>query len=433
MNRALARTLQSGARRALRVVNRVARIMPDCVSACCGCTVFYRADSCEGIAYNPPPSDLCPALPSIYVCSGLVPGSAPTVIRYNGSCYRVQPGISVADIPDGAVKITDTSQFVVVSSCYDPSCNSNRFFYKATACAGESDLAPDFYVCVAGVPFDCAVFRFNVTPGDPATYCYRLDRGTPIDEDDIPTTAVRVPFVDPTYVFARCCECLSDCDSDTIVTAPCGDPPPTTTCCCNRNAARTLTYTMRQVGREGRDGFPGYFGVTTITTTVRPTLYCQPDGAGTITTTGHQTVTTVLWDGSSVTTEGDIELGSVRCFDCHPPAFNAPRTPCSGTAIENNQFGFPQLVTWRYRIGNLCTRTYADTFERVSDPNNANNFEETERYEEYTLEIEDNGQRCSGGCDGYTGVPLGRALTPAMLRGATPSALLAELRRLSRV
>ena len=432
MNRALSRVTTSGVRRALRALSRVARIAQGCVSRCCGCTSFVFAESCEGIAYDPPPSELCPALPRIYVCANIVPPSVNggnVVIKYNGTCYVI--GTGVESVPDGAVTLTDPAQFENIGDCRDPRCNSNRFFYRARTCSGEPDTVPDVYVCVAGVPFDCAVFRYNATPGDPATYCYRLDRSTPIDEDDIPSGSVRVAFVSPTQTFQRCCDCLSDCESDLITTAPCGDPAPTTTCCCVRNAAKTYTYSKSSVVREGRAGFPGYFGVTTFETLDVPTLYCAPDGT-TIRHTGRQRLTTVLWDGSVVSTEGDLDCNA-DCAACHPPTFAAPRVPCSGTALENNQFGFPQLVTWHYIIANRCNATTIEGYERVSDPNNAANFTETEWSESYTLNIEDNGQRCSGGCDGYSGVPLGRLAVPADLRNLEPVALFAELRRLSGV
>lgn len=373
--------------------------------AACGlCPYYVYAESCEGIAYDPPASEICPALPRIYVCANIVPPSvngANVVIKYNGTCYVI--GTGVESVPDGAVTLTDPAQFENIGDCRDPRCNSNRFFYRARTCSGEPDTVPDVYVCVAGVPFDCAVFRYNATPSDPATYCYRLDRSTPIDEDDIPAGSVRVGFVSPTQTFERCCECLDGCQTETINSAPCAGPDQTSTCCCNLTSERTFTYTRSEVRTEGRDGFPPFWSKDTYATTVPAVVTCYGDGTKTVTPGSMTHRFQYPNGGTDETTVEPIEV-DVSCLACHPPAFSFVAPDGSGNCSGVFTVGDAQRE-WNYDIANRCTSSFSRKYEKLTDTDTPADYVESLIIERWTLVVTGN-ERCTGGCDGYAGPDL---------------------------
>ncbi len=434
MNKAVRRAIDSTRRRALKVAGRVARSLPNCLTRCCGCSFFYRARSCEGVAYDPPASDTCPALPDVFVCNNIAqPG---TTFKYQGTCYTIFP-MDNTEPPDSAVKIADAAQIEVVTDCYDSRCNSNRYFYKATPCSGESLTVPAFYVCVAGVAWDCKVIRFQLPGFDIG--CYQLDRSTPIDEDDIPGGSIRIAAIDGNYSaqFDRCCECLPGCETATIATAPCAAPNdiPQARCCCNRTSQRTFTYTLSSVATEGRDGFPPFWSRDTITTVTPTTIICYGDGTQTVNTGTISKRFQFPLDGIDQITNEPL-LASLSCNDCHPPVYQPDLPPVTSTACSGSELvgvpGGAALWEWDIDVGNGCFASFRRSYRKQTDSVNPANYQESLTEERWTL-VTTGTQRCTGGCDGYTGIPLGRLATPDDLVGETPARLMAALRRLNRV
>jgi len=369
--------------------------------AACGCAYYLRARSCEGIAYDPPASEVCPALPDVYVCNNIAPIG--TTFAYHGTCYTVLAA-GQTEPPQRAVKIDDPDAIDIVDDCYDARCNSNRFFYKATPCAGENNLAPDFYVCVAGVPFDCKIFRYQVDASNPEA-CYRLDRSTPIDEDDIPGGAARVPSVETSFLYDRCCECIAGCQTQEIITAPCAAPNviPTTRCCCNLTSERVFTYTFSQVRTEGRDGFAPFWSKDTYTTTTPAVITCHGDGSKVV-TPGTMTHRFQYPNGGTDETTNEVLNADIDCTMCHPPtfAFTAPdgSANCSGTYTVGDA-----RYDWDYDIANRCFSSFRRAYDKLTDTDTPADYVETLTTERWSLVTTGN-ERCTGGCDGYVGADL---------------------------
>ena len=154
-----------GTGNSVRSINGSVRSNAGGTSCCCGtCRFFYRAPACA-------PIESCvPASGEVYICNDYVCGTNPnpsgfagqiqngTVIRFNGSCYRVDTGQKYCidpnplhnprncqPMPPNAVIVTGADD--CWTNCQPPHCYISGYYkLSKCSCSGGTIPEPGYYV-----------------------------------------------------------------------------------------------------------------------------------------------------------------------------------------------------------------------------------------------------------------------------------------------
>jgi hypothetical protein len=258
--------------RVLSSRGRIRANTDSCRTLCCEtqpCATVYRADSC--IPDLPPVAGCAFTRPDpIYICTDTIcdTTSAPiqpgNVVRVNGQCYQVQPGILLRTAVPLDAFLYDLPTVECFTNCDAPGCIPISPFSLAEPCY---PACQPLYFCRSQFPV-CRTIRVDRAPGASPTgpgCCYKFDPAAapafppPFAEVCIFNGAPISPTCDvidfgnqntTTIGFSGCCECgdrgglaLQSCNHyrGGIGVELCEQPPELETCCpCPGNNARIL-------------------------------------------------------------------------------------------------------------------------------------------------------------------------------------------------